>query len=371
MSPLVSVIISYYNDEKFLAQSIESILSQSYSSIELILLNHACTDSSRNIAHSFKDSRIIHIDMEKNLGAGSGIVLQKALDIARGEYVKLFCADDILNPTAIEELVHFMEQNPHTDFCFANLEYIDEQGNSLKKDFFSKHKTFSLSHTNMDCLKILKNGENFLPLPGSFIKKAALNGISFESTMILLFDASIWLELLLRDKQIAFYNAYIGKYRINDGQISGQSKKNISRNYFEPNVFIDIFANCKNINTIKATFDTYTLFDKLYNEKFIPFCVYMYYLTYSKNMYAYMQLQKIFCDENFRQEILDNFAIDIADFREIYSNLEINENLFFGNNIKMINLLTLRKSSRGIDLVIGRKIKIRLYSKKWFKRKTK
>ncbi len=101
MYPLVSVMIPYYNDEKFLNQSIDSVLAQSYDNLELILINHTCTDRSREIAHSYSDARIRHIDLEKNMGAGGSIIFQEFFIHAKGEYVKMFCADDILVPNAI------------------------------------------------------------------------------------------------------------------------------------------------------------------------------------------------------------------------------------------------------------------------------
>ena len=78
--PLVSVFIPYYNDEKFLKTSIESVLNNNYQDFELILLNHATKDSCREIAHSYNDDRIKHIDMSENLGGGSGLLFQKMLD---------------------------------------------------------------------------------------------------------------------------------------------------------------------------------------------------------------------------------------------------------------------------------------------------
>ena len=90
--PLVSVFIPYYNDDKFLRESIEAVLNQSYKNLELILVNHASTDSSRDIAHSYDDDRIVHIDMPINYGAGSGKLLKEFLKVAKGKYSKLLCA---------------------------------------------------------------------------------------------------------------------------------------------------------------------------------------------------------------------------------------------------------------------------------------
>lgn len=120
-NPLISVFIPYYNDEKFLKESIESVLNQTYENFELILLNHNSQDSSREIAHSYNDKRIKHIDMPYNLGlGGSGLLTIEFLKVAQGKYTKPFCADDIMLPDCLEKLVNYMENNPDKDFAFGN-----------------------------------------------------------------------------------------------------------------------------------------------------------------------------------------------------------------------------------------------------------
>ena len=84
--PLVSVFLPYYNDRRYLKEAIESVLNQTYPNWELILLNHATEDDCREIAHSYKDNRIVHIDMEENLGAGGGILFEKMLLASSGKY---------------------------------------------------------------------------------------------------------------------------------------------------------------------------------------------------------------------------------------------------------------------------------------------
>ena len=113
--PLVSVFIPYYNDRSFLKDSIESVLHQTYQNFELILLNHASTDGSKEFVHSYKDERIKHIDIDKNLGAGSGILMLEFLKLAKGKYTKQYCADDIMNANCIEVLVNYLEDNPNKD----------------------------------------------------------------------------------------------------------------------------------------------------------------------------------------------------------------------------------------------------------------
>ena len=124
--PLISVFVPYYNDKNVIRDCIDSILTQTYDNFELILFNHASTDGSRDIAHSYNDSRIIHIDAEKNLGAGSGGNITISLPYMHGKYIKLLCADDMLKQDALESLVNCLENNPEKDIVFADMDYVDE-----------------------------------------------------------------------------------------------------------------------------------------------------------------------------------------------------------------------------------------------------
>ncbi len=138
--PLVSVFIPYYDDEKFLREAIDAVLESTYSNFELILLNHATEDSCREIAHSYNDPRIKHIDETKNLGGGSGLLLQHFLDIAKGKYVKVLSADEVLTEDGLSILVDYMENNQGKDFAFGNVEYIDKNSKDLNVNHFSHRR---------------------------------------------------------------------------------------------------------------------------------------------------------------------------------------------------------------------------------------
>ena len=159
--PLVSVYLPYYNDNKFLKKAIEAILANTYNNFELILLNHATTDNCREIAHSYKDIRIKHIDMPYNLGAGSGILMEKALEIAKGKYFKPLCADDILREDGLRILVDYMENNPQIDFAFGNVEYIDVEGNDLNDNYFNSRPNFSIEYNEIDLIRCYSNFQSF------------------------------------------------------------------------------------------------------------------------------------------------------------------------------------------------------------------
>jgi len=99
-----------YNGEKYLKEAIESILSQSYTDFEFLIINDGSTDNSVKIIKSFSDNRIHLIDNEKNLGQPESY--NKGINLACGEYIAIMHSDDFSLPDRIKKQVEFMDANP-------------------------------------------------------------------------------------------------------------------------------------------------------------------------------------------------------------------------------------------------------------------
>ncbi len=109
-TPLVSVLMAVYNCEKFLSQAIESILNQTFSDFEFIIIDDASTDKSRLLVRRYNDNRIRLIGNDENLRLAR--TLNRGLQLARGKYVARMDADDLSQPTRLERQVAFMESHP-------------------------------------------------------------------------------------------------------------------------------------------------------------------------------------------------------------------------------------------------------------------
>jgi glycosyltransferase involved in cell wall biosynthesis len=132
--PLISVIMPVFNAAAYLKPAVNSILSQSYSNFEYIIVNDCSTDSSLKILRSFRDPRIKIISNSKNLGvAGS---LNRALKLAKGKYVARMDADDISHPDRLRKQVEFLELNPNTIACGVQTEIIDGQNQIISTRSF-------------------------------------------------------------------------------------------------------------------------------------------------------------------------------------------------------------------------------------------
>ena len=108
-NPLISVVMSAYNAEKFVARAIQSILSQSYGNFEFIIINDGSTDKTRQIIQGFTDDRIIFINKKQN--AGISLARNDGLNIATGEYIAVVDADDESLPERFNLQIDFMEKN--------------------------------------------------------------------------------------------------------------------------------------------------------------------------------------------------------------------------------------------------------------------
>ena len=122
--------MSVHNGERYLSEAIESILKQTFTDFEFLIINDSSTDSSREIISSYKDSRIRFIDNDINIGLTRS--LNKGLAQAKGKYIARLDADDVSLPERLERQVNFMEENEDIAVCGSSAIIIDS--NSEVKD---------------------------------------------------------------------------------------------------------------------------------------------------------------------------------------------------------------------------------------------
>lgn len=125
---LVSVIMPSWNTEKFIAESIQSVINQTYTNWELIIVDDCSTDYTDDVVDSFHDNRIRYYRNEKNLGAA--LTRNKALREARGEWIAFLDSDDLWMPEKLEHQVKFMRENGYS-LSYTEYEKIDEESNPL------------------------------------------------------------------------------------------------------------------------------------------------------------------------------------------------------------------------------------------------
>ncbi|MDP2851221.1 MAG: glycosyltransferase [Sulfuricurvum sp.] len=141
LTPLISIIIPLYNGERFIAQTLESVLAQTYRNIEVIVVDDASTDGGCDIVRRYgaDDSRVNLILSETNFG-GPARPRNIGIENAKGEFIAFVDADDVWKPHKLQTQLDFLIDNPDIDMLYSPAEIIDEYGEispSRKQRFLS------------------------------------------------------------------------------------------------------------------------------------------------------------------------------------------------------------------------------------------
>jgi len=217
---LISVLMPNYNGAEYIAEAIESVLNQTYRDFELIIIEDASTDNSREIIDKFAatDSRIKVIQNATNQFVN--ISCNIGLEVAKGKYYARIDSDDICMPTRLEKQLEFMEANPDITICGAFCKIIDREGRVIA------NKTFP---TNDAVIK--KSIWSRTPIQHSclFARIDKMREVGFYTGKK---DPSEDLELMIRTMNIfKFANIpeYLVKYRIHGDNLIFTKQREIIR----------------------------------------------------------------------------------------------------------------------------------------------
>ncbi|WP_279634125.1 glycosyltransferase family 2 protein [Pedobacter miscanthi] len=122
--PKITVFMAAYNQTNYIKKSIESILSQSFTDFELIVLNDGSTDDTVANVNTFNDERIILVHNESNKGLV--FTRNRLLDLAKGEFIAILDSDDIAYPNRLKLQYEFLKSNPNVVLCGGHANVIDE-----------------------------------------------------------------------------------------------------------------------------------------------------------------------------------------------------------------------------------------------------
>lgn len=135
--PKLSVIMSVYNGEKYLREAIQSILDQSFSDFEYIIINDGSTDCTAKILASFDDQRIKIITNQQNIGLTAA--LNKGLVLAKGEYIARMDADDVSLSFRFKKQIDILDNNSNVVLVSGNIDLINSEGKVWYKIRRNRH----------------------------------------------------------------------------------------------------------------------------------------------------------------------------------------------------------------------------------------
>jgi glycosyltransferase involved in cell wall biosynthesis len=131
-TPLLSIGLFVFNGERFLEETLDSILNQTFADFELIISDNASTDRTGEISQVYakRDNRIRYYRGEKNMGAGWNV--RRVYELATAKYFKWAAADDILEPEFLRRCVEALEADPDCVVAYAETKEVDENGAFIK-----------------------------------------------------------------------------------------------------------------------------------------------------------------------------------------------------------------------------------------------
>lgn len=235
MNDLVSVIMPSYNTGKFIAETIQSVLAQTYTNWELIIVDDCSTDNTDAVVATFSDGRIRYLKNEKNSGAA--VSRNHALREAKGRWIAFLDSDDLWTPEKLEKQIRFMEENNYA-FSYTNYEEIDEASEPMNvhvtgPKHITKHGMFTYCWPG--CLTVMYDANVVGLVQIADIKKNN--------------DYAMWLQAIQK-ADCHLLNENMGQYRKRRGSISNHGYTKLIKWHYK------LFHEALNKNAIVSAFCT-------------------------------------------------------------------------------------------------------------------
>lgn len=194
--PSVSVCIPVYNGAAFIAEAVKSVLAQTFADFELIVLDNASTDATPHILGQFTDMRLRIVHHASNIGAIAN--WNAALREARGEWVKILCADDLLYPNCLEQ--QMLNAAPscgeHPVLLCSAFDIIDAPGRRWMRCGFSGRSGPTSAFGAIR--RSIRAGTNLFGPPAAVLmrRESALQAGGFDPAWVYCLDIDLWVRIL-------------------------------------------------------------------------------------------------------------------------------------------------------------------------------
>lgn len=209
--PLVSVLLPVYNGEKYLKDCINSVLNQTYSNFEFVIIDDGSVDSTESIISSYNDSRIRFIKNQQNLKLIA--TLNKGIKLSEGKYIARIDADDLMHPNRLQKQVDFLETNVDYVFVGSAVRLIKEEVEEESIRYYTEHDDIVFSMLF------------YCPFihPSLLLRKSIINEneLYFDSDFLHAEDYELWTRIVTFGK-VANLPEKLTSYRIHHDQISQQ-----------------------------------------------------------------------------------------------------------------------------------------------------
>ncbi|RPE08158.1 glycosyltransferase family 2 protein [Chitinophaga lutea] len=246
--PLVSVVLPAHNCEQFITESIESVLNQSLTDFELIIVNDASTDRTPEIIRSIPDKRIVYLENKSKQGIARS--LNKGLHFSKGRYIARMDGDDIAMDTRFEKQVTYLDENTDVSVLGTNMELMGTGTVGTMAVGDEIHRIY--------LLKV-----NTIAHPTVMMRKAHLtaNRLFYDRLADYAEDYKLWTDVAGSNLKIETYPEVLLKYRPHQKQTSVTKSREMeltvhkirllyAYNYFSgtlrgrEDIYLELMSNC-------------------------------------------------------------------------------------------------------------------------------
>jgi len=231
--PIVTVVMPCYNHERFVSEAISSILHQTVSDIELIVVDDGSSDNSNRHIESIADPRVKHIPLARNVGASEATNI--GIRASRGRYIAICNSDDVWVQTKLEKQVSVLGSCSEISAVFSDVSWINDEGQTLEVSQLPwYHNVFRrATPSRSELLRLLVEEGNFLCHPSLLIRREVYGKIGlYNNSLRQLPDLDMWVRfaqthslLIMPDKLVQF--------RIHNNNTSGDGSGKQARTWAE------------------------------------------------------------------------------------------------------------------------------------------
>ncbi|HXP52944.1 MAG TPA: glycosyltransferase, partial [Bacteroidia bacterium] len=216
-SPKISVLMTVYNGERFIRESVASILGQTFSDFEFLIVDDGSTDKTVDIIKSFNDNRIVLINNTQNLGIIKS--LNKAIELIKGEYCARMDSDDIAEPSRFEKEIIILDKMPNVAVVTSHVTLINDKGEDA--GLWAEDME---AITNKEIYRLLPH-RNCIANPAAMIRSSVFKKYKYNTGQKDSEDWDLWLTMA--SDNLGFYKIpeTLVKYRIHDAGTTVKSNK--------------------------------------------------------------------------------------------------------------------------------------------------
>ena len=272
ISTKVSILLISYNCSKLIGKVIDSVLDQTFKDFELLILDNGSSDNSVDFIKKFNDPRIKLFEEKKNLGPEGS--WNYVFNQSQGEYIRIFCSDDIMEKDCLQKQVSILEKKEDVDFVFTDIQV-------MNSDFEIIPDHQQLINIRKDRFEYLRyafyEGNPFLT-PTFMVRREALKwGYIMEERRSYFGDYTTWIKLMINGsephviKECLVYSIK-GEHNIT----SFDNKQKVNNFSFALSHYLEVFCNIQSLEELKKIFPESDKYTSKMNEKdvdLIPFVI--------------------------------------------------------------------------------------------------